>query len=158
MRVCPFCGEPPGPGVFCSACGRNLSGVEQLPTRSEWEGAEPEPAPEGISLAAFVEAMHAAGDPGAARVRRTKPGFLGRARHAEGWIVRASRRGSDPKAPYERGLFVTTDGTLHLLESSLRGIQREEVHYDDVVGPEVAEPDDGRLPGELAALLGLYAA
>src|SRR6478672_10198778 len=36
-RVCPYCGEPPGPGVFCAACGRNLAAVEQLPTRAEWE-------------------------------------------------------------------------------------------------------------------------
>ena len=36
-RVCPFCGEPPGTGVFCAACGRNLATVEQLPTRAEWE-------------------------------------------------------------------------------------------------------------------------
>ena len=42
VRVCPFCGEPPGTGVFCAACGRNLAAVERLPTRAEWEaGAEP---------------------------------------------------------------------------------------------------------------------
>jgi hypothetical protein len=140
--------------VFCAACGRNLGGVEQLPTRAEWEGVPPEPAAAGgVSLPAFLAAMHAAGDPGAQRVRRAKPGFLGRTQHAEGWIVRATERGPDPKAPYERGLFVTTGGTLHVLESTLRGIQREDVHYDDVVGPEVPEPPDGRLPAELAAVL-----
>ena len=155
--MCPFCGEPPGPGVFCAACGRKLSGVERLPSREEWEPAPaPSPAPAaegGVSLAAFLAAMHAAGDPGAAKVRRAEPGFLGRAQHVRGWVVRASERGPDPKAPYERGLFVSTDGALHLLESALRGIQREEVRYDDVVGPEVAEPDDGRLAAELAAVL-----
>ena len=36
-RVCPHCGEPPGDGVFCAACGRNLSAVDRLPTRGEWE-------------------------------------------------------------------------------------------------------------------------
>jgi len=36
-RVCPYCGEPPGSGVFCAACGRNLGAVERLPTRAEWE-------------------------------------------------------------------------------------------------------------------------
>jgi hypothetical protein len=35
-RVCPFCGEPPGVGVFCAACGRNLGAVDRLPRRSEW--------------------------------------------------------------------------------------------------------------------------
>ena len=36
-RVCPHCGEPPGEGVFCAACGRNLAAVDRLPTRGEWE-------------------------------------------------------------------------------------------------------------------------
>ena len=50
-RVCPFCGEPPGAGVFCAACGRNLTAVERLPSRGEWAagGAEagegPTPGP-----------------------------------------------------------------------------------------------------------------
>ena len=50
-RVCPFCGEPPGAGVFCSACGRNLAAVERLPSRGEWEagggeaGGGPRPGP-----------------------------------------------------------------------------------------------------------------
>jgi hypothetical protein len=50
-RVCPFCGEPPGAGVFCAACGRNLAAVERLPSRGEWEagggeaGAGPTPGP-----------------------------------------------------------------------------------------------------------------
>jgi hypothetical protein len=151
-RVCPFCGEPPGPGVFCAACGRNLSAVDQLPTRSEWEGASPaEPARGGVSLAAFAEAMGAAGEPGAAKVRLAKPGFLGRTQHTRGWVVRPCVRGPDPKAPYERGLFVTTDGELRVLESTLRGIQRDDVHYDDVVGGAAEEPDD--LPADLAAVM-----
>jgi len=41
VRVCPFCGEPPGRGVFCEACGRNLAAVERLPTRAEWEAGQP---------------------------------------------------------------------------------------------------------------------
>ena len=50
-RVCPFCGEPPGAGVFCAACGRNLAAVERLPSRGEWEagggeaGGGPRPGP-----------------------------------------------------------------------------------------------------------------
>ena len=40
QRVCPDCGEPPGDGTFCSACGRNLSSVKRLPTRSEWENSD----------------------------------------------------------------------------------------------------------------------
>ena len=50
-RVCPFCGEPPGAGVFCAACGRNLTEVERLPSRGEWAagggeaGEGPTPGP-----------------------------------------------------------------------------------------------------------------
>jgi len=73
-RVCPFCGEPPGVGVFCEACGRNLSAVEQLPTRGEWEAGAPVAPDESLAercaeaVAAFLAAMHAAGDPGTADV------------------------------------------------------------------------------------------
>ena len=71
VRVCPFCGEPPGAAVFCEACGRNLSAVERLPTRAEWEAAarrqpaSQEPLAErcAAAVAAFLAAMHAAGDP-----------------------------------------------------------------------------------------------
>ena len=66
-RVCPFCGEPPGAGVFCAACGRNLAHVERLPTRAwEWEGAG-DPA---AATAEFLAAMVAAGNPGAERLER----------------------------------------------------------------------------------------
>ena len=102
VRVCPFCGAAPGTGVFCEACGRNLSAVERLPTRAEWEAAGGAEAASGAGLpgeasgagppgeasapgeagaaetagrpladrcadatAAFLAAMHAAGDPGA---------------------------------------------------------------------------------------------
>ncbi|MGH2968465.1 MAG: hypothetical protein ACRDK0_05305, partial [Solirubrobacteraceae bacterium] len=40
-RICPFCGALPGDGLFCAACGRNLSAVERLPTRAEWQRAPP---------------------------------------------------------------------------------------------------------------------
>jgi hypothetical protein len=147
-RVCPFCGEPPGPGVFCAACGRNLAQVEQLPTRAAWQrardadGSPPPPSP-ATAVAAFVAAMHAAGDPGATRLPLAEPGFLGRTRHVEGWVVRAA------------GLFVTLDGRLRRLESSTRGLgQRAEVTYLETVGPETAEPDDARrLATELTAVL-----
>jgi hypothetical protein len=63
-RVCPFCGEPPGAGVFCDACGRNLAAVERLPTRAEWQPAGAEAG--GIG-AAPLDAASPAGphDPGA---------------------------------------------------------------------------------------------
>ena len=159
-RVCPFCGEPPGSGVFCAACGRNLATVEQLPTREEWEAASapsPDPvAPATIGLPAFLAAMHAAGDPGTTKVARTEPGFLGRAQHVHGWVVRAVERDPDhPKADFEPGRFVTVAGHLHRLTSKTRGIgMRDGVRYVDLVGPEVTDQEhDERLSGELAAVL-----
>ena len=158
-RVCPFCGEPPGQGVFCASCGRNLASVEQLPTREEWELASaPVPPSEGaaVTLPAFLAAMHAAGDPGATKVIRAEPGFLGRAQHAHGWVVRAiEREPDDPKADYEPGLFVSVEGQLHRLTSKARGVGMRDGHrYVDLVGPELTDPvHDPRLGGELAAVL-----
>jgi hypothetical protein len=144
-RVCPFCGEAPGEGVFCAACGRNLGEVEQLPTRAEWErGREnggapepPEPGP-GVGIEAFLAAMHAAGDPGVAKLPRTEPGFLGRKQHVQGWIVR------------DAGVFVTVDGRLHRLERSTQGINYiRGPAYIELVGREADED----VATHLAALL-----
>jgi hypothetical protein len=157
-RVCPFCGEPPGQGVFCASCGRNLASVEQLPTREEWERASapvPAPAGAGVTLPAVLAAMHA-GDPGATKVTRAEPGFLGRAQHARGWVVRTiEREPDDPKAGYEPGLFVSVEGQLHRLTSKARGVGTRDGHrYVDLVGPEITDPaHDGPLPGELAGVL-----
>jgi hypothetical protein len=151
-RVCPFCGEPPGPGVFCAACGRNLASVEQLPTREAWEEERaPAASAPGDPLPGFLEAMHAAGDPGAAKTPRAEPGFLGRTQHAHGWIVRPVDRDRTD----EPGLFVTVEGRLHRLTSATRGAgQRDGVRYVDLVGPEVTDPPHlERLAGELAAVL-----
>jgi hypothetical protein len=164
-RVCPFCGEPPGRGVFCAACGRNLSGVEQLPTRRAWErecagsaraaGMVWRPSA-GDAVAAFVAAMHAAGDPGAVRMRRAEPGFLGRAQHVRGWLVRPAARGDDdPRGRNVPGLFVSVDGQLHRVDSVTQGVSYRGPVYVDVVGPEVTElVDSAQLAGELAAVLG----
>jgi hypothetical protein len=164
-RVCPFCGEPPGAGVFCAVCGRNLTDIQRLPTRGAWErgsaetldaAESPAPASPADTVAAFLAAMHAAGDPGATNMVRAEPGFLGRARHAHGWVVRAVDRGEDDSpSRHEPGLFVTVDGHLHRLDSASRGVgQRTAVRYVDIVGPEVTEPAYGeRLAGELAAVL-----
>jgi hypothetical protein len=164
-RVCPFCGEPPGPGVFCALCGRNLGGVRQLPTRRAWEdgsaarldGAVP-PAPSRAAdaIAAFISAMHDAGDPGVTKLPCAKPGFLGRTQHARGWVVRpVDRNEADPPGRYEPGLFVTVEGQLHRLTSATRGLgQRDGVRYVDLVGAEVTErAHDEPLAAELAAVL-----
>jgi hypothetical protein len=39
-RVCPECGKPGGVTAFCGNCGLNLSAVDRLPTRKEWEAGE----------------------------------------------------------------------------------------------------------------------
>jgi hypothetical protein len=168
-RVCPFCGAPPGAGIFCSACGRNLAAVERLPTRAEWETARP---PEAVpaqtdpgqlaercaeALAGFLTAMHAAGDPGATKLPMTgSPGFR-LPRHARGWVVRSVHRDEDDEdvRRYEPGLVVTTEGHFHRLDSEVRGWgQRDFPAFRDTVAPDPIDlPVEERLIGELAAVL-----
>jgi hypothetical protein len=171
-RVCPFCGEPPGAGVFCAACGRNLGAVERLPTRAEWEAGEGAAAPEAAApervderplaercaaaTAAFLAAMRAAGCPGTTRTPRQKAAVFRRAGHAEGWVVRAVDR-DDESSPrrYEPGLVLTTDGEWYRLDNVVRGYgTRDFPRYEHSVGAEPIEPPaDERLPDELAAVL-----
>jgi hypothetical protein len=40
-RVCPRCGEPAGESPFCKSCGTNLTQVDRLPLRAEWEANQP---------------------------------------------------------------------------------------------------------------------
>jgi hypothetical protein len=169
-RVCPFCGSPPGAGIFCSACGRNLAAVERLPTRSEWETTRPDAAVPADTdsgpladrcagaLAEFLGAMHAAGDPGATKLPMTgAPGFR-RPRHTRGWVVRPVHRDEDDEdvRRYEAGLVVTTEGAIHRLDSEVRGWgQRDFPTFRDTVAPDPIDlPVDERLIGELAAVLG----
>jgi len=165
-RVCPFCGEPPGTGMFCERCGRNLADVEQLPTRPEWErrsdaSGAPTPGARSVrSVEAFLAAMRAAGDPGVVRLPESQPGFLGRKRHAEGWIVRpVARDETSPSRRYTAGVFVTTAGRVRRLESATRGWgQRTEPRHIDTVGPELdgSQRDDEALLVDLTAVLGAH--
>jgi hypothetical protein len=179
-RVCPFCGEPPGAGMFCAACGRNLGAVERLPTRTEWEaGAAPAsaaraapaapaaPPPDGAALgedcaalgedcaaatAAFLAAMRAAGCPGTTRTPKQKTSVFRRAGRAEGWIVRAVDR-DDESSPrrYEPGLVLTTDGDWHRLDNVVRGYgTRDFPRYEHSVG---AEPIEAPVDARLPAEL-----
>jgi hypothetical protein len=167
-RVCPFCGEPPGPGVFCAACGRNLSSVDQLPTRAEWEAAQPAASADGRPLAercaeataAFLAAMHAAGDPGTTQTPLTgKSGFL-KTPSVRGWVVRPVARDKDAEEieelkRYEPGLVLTVEGAFHRLDSEVRGWgQRDFPRFHDSAAPDPIEmPVDERLIDELAAVL-----
>ena len=160
MRVCPFCGEPPGPGVFCEACGRNLAAVERLPTAEEWKAGgsgatdvvEVDPA---AAVAAFLAAMHEAGDPGATEFPAGKPSLLGRTRRVRGWAVRPVDR-EDFEGPkrYEPGLVLTVDGAFHQLDSELRGWgQRDFPIFNHSASAEPIEaPLEPRLVAELHAV------
>jgi hypothetical protein len=163
IRVCPFCGDPPGSGVFCEACGRNLAGVERLPTRAEWEGGapgEPDPAEVAARCArateAFLEAMHAAGDPGLRDDVFPPTGALRRKRGPAAWVVRPVMRGAeDDIQHYEPGLILTAEGAYHRLESEVRGWgQRDFPRFVDIPAAEPLEPPaEPRLIGELDAVL-----
>ena len=150
MRVCPFCGRPPGDGVFCEACGRNLAAVERLPSAEEWEAADP-----AAAVATFLAAMHDAGDPGATDFAVGKPSFLGRTKKVRGWMVRAVDR-EDFEGPkrYEPGLVLTVDGAFHQLDSELRGWgQRDFPTYHHTVSAEPIDPPlEPRLVAELDAV------
>jgi hypothetical protein len=144
VRVCPFCGRPPGPGVFCERCGRNLSGIERLPTASELaaEGSVAEPTDVQTAVREFLETMRAAGNPGAVEIQSGKPRAFGRTPHLTGWIVVAVDR-EDFTAPrrYEPGLVLSVDGTFHRLDSELRGYgQRDFPQYQQRVSADPVEP------------------
>ena len=159
-RVCPFCGVPPGQGVFCEACGRSLAGVERLPTAAEWSGerraAEPAPAD---PTAAFLAAMRAAGNPGAEEIPAGKPKAFRRTPAVRGWVVRPVDREDFAKPRrYEPGLVLSVEGRFHRLDSELRGWgQRDFPRYAHTASAEPVDPPAGeRIAGELAAVLAAH--
>ncbi len=163
-RVCPFCGNPPGPGMFCEACGRNLQSVERLPTRAERESERRADAAGMRSLAercaeataAFLAAMRAAGNPGAVSTRMSKRSAFRRAGSFHGWVLRpVDREDFEQPRRYEPGLVLSVEGRFHRLHSELRGWgQRDFPRYDHTVEPDPIEmPVTKRLIGELAGVL-----
>jgi hypothetical protein len=151
-RVCPYCGEPPGGGTFCQACGRNLAGVDRLPTAAEWAAAEPEARD---AVATFLAAMRAAGEPGAKSLPAGPPNWLGRTAKVRGWVVRpVDREDFAETKRYVPGLLLAVDGRFHQLDSELRGWgQRNFPHYEHTVSAEPVEPVvDARLIEELTAV------
>jgi hypothetical protein len=157
-RVCPFCGEPPGDGVFCAACGRNLSDVARLPTAAEWSGTGAPDLGRRVddAVAAFVAAMGAAGNPGATEFPAGKPAAFRRTPQVRGWIVRpVDREDFEQPKRYEPGLVLSVDGRFHRLDSELRGWgQRDFPHYLHTASKEPIEaPHEQRLLDELAAVL-----
>jgi hypothetical protein len=170
-RVCPYCGEPPGAGMFCAVCGHNLAAVTRLPTRAEWEVEGPLDAPDvgpvgdaarplaercAEATAEFLAAMHAAGDPGATETPVASGSTLRRLPRVRGWVVRPVDRDDDNKPRrYTPGLVLAVDGTFHRLDSELRGWgQRDFPQYHHTVELEPMDPPvEEALIGELAAVL-----
>ena len=163
-RVCPHCGEPPGEGVFCASCGRNLASVERLPTRAEWEIAD---AQDDLPLAkrcekataAFLAAMHAAGDPGTTKTKMSGGSGFRRPKQVQGWVLRAVDRDEYlPPKRYESGLVLSVDGTFHQLDNVARGYgTRDFPVWEHTVAPEpVAMPVEARLIAELGTLLAAH--
>jgi hypothetical protein len=166
MRVCPYCGEPPGPGLFCAACGRNLAAVERLPTRADWEAQRPSEDPASLAercvaaVEAFLASMHAAGDPGRTALPVMPRRALGRQPQIAGWVVRPVDRDDEVRPPrYEPGLFLSAGGEFRRLDSELRGWgQRDFPQYHHTVELEPLEaPVEEALIGELAAVLREFA-
>jgi hypothetical protein len=163
-RVCPHCGEPPGEGVFCAACGRNLASVDRLPTRAEWELAgskDDRPLAERCqeATAAFLAAMHAAGDPGTAKTKMSGGSAFRRPKQVEGWTVRPVERDENlPPQRYESGLVLSVDGAFHRLDNQARGYgTRDFPAWEHTVAPEPQPmPVEARLIAELGALLAAH--
>jgi hypothetical protein len=158
LRVCPFCGEPPGPGTFCAACGRNLAAVEQLPTRADWERERAADGPAvspADATARFLADMHAAGDPGTVTMPIPKRSAFARTKHLRGWVVRpVDREDFEQPRRYVPGLLLTVDGTFHQLDSELRGWGQRDfpVFQHSVGGDPVEPPRPERLAKELDAV------
>lgn len=143
--------------MFCAACGRNLAGVEQLPTRAQWEGGSGSLEQRcSEATAAFLAAMRAAGSPGLKSTPAPKRSAFRRAPEVRGWIVRPVER-EDFEEPrrYEPGLVLTEDGRFHRLDSELRGWgQRDFPQFVHTVSAEpVGMPVDERLVAELERVL-----
>jgi hypothetical protein len=152
--------------MFCAACGRNLAGVDRLPTRAEWEAEHPSqgevvddrPLDERCAeaTASFLAAMHAAQDPGVTKIAISHSG-LGRKRMVQGWIVRPVHRDDPEDAPhrYTPGLMLTTDGQYHLIESQVRGYgTRDFPRFEDKLAEDpVHPPVDEQIIAVLAQLL-----
>jgi hypothetical protein len=134
--------------MFCASCGRNLSGVERLPTAGERRlGAD--------AVGAFLSAMRSAGTPGVTEVATAERPLLRRPRRVRGWVVRAvDREDFADEKRYVPGLLLSLDGRFHQLDSELRGWgQRDFPRYEHHVSTEPVEPPlDLQLVEELSAL------
>jgi hypothetical protein len=155
--------------MFCAVCGRNLSGVEQLPTRAEWEAGASSATPEADArplvercieaTAAFLTAMHAAGDPGTVKKPLSGGSGFRRPREVPVWVVRPVHREDEEDIGklrhYDPGLVLTTEGSFHRLDSEVRGWGQRDfpTFYESIPPDPIDMPVEERLLGELAAVL-----
>jgi hypothetical protein len=141
--------------VFCVACGRNLSGVSRLPTFSGWSAGRTG----GNAVAAFLEGMRGAGEPGATEIPTGGRAVFRRAPRVRGWVVRpVDREDFDAPRRYEPGLLLSVEGRFHRLDSELRGWgQRDFPTYAHTVSREPVDPPlDERLVSELSIILAAH--
>jgi hypothetical protein len=155
--------------MFCAVCGRNLAGVDQLPTRAEWQAgassaaadADPRPLADRCTEAtgAFLTTMHAAGDPGTVKKPMSGGSGFRRPRQIDVWVVRPVHREDDEDIDklrhYDPGLVLTTEGRFHRLDSEVRGWgQRDFPTFYESIPPDPTDmPVEERLLAELSAIL-----
>jgi hypothetical protein len=141
--------------MFCERCGRNLAAVERLPTVSELTGEPTAPVSLQTAIGDVLEAMRAAGNPATVEIRCGKQRAFGRTPRLTGWIVvPVDREDFEEPRRYEPGLLLSVDGTLHQLDSELRGWgQRDFPQYEHRVSAEPVEvPASEALIAALARL------
>ena len=111
------------------------------------------------AIASFLEAMRAAGNPGAKEFLAGTRSLFRRTPKVYGWVVRpVDREDFEEPRRYVPGLVLTVDGRFHKLDSELRGWgQRDFPRYVHTVSPEPVDPPlDDRLLGEVSAVGGRY--
>ncbi len=139
--------------MFCEKCGRNLAGVERLPTAREL--TPPAPVSLDTAIRDCLDTLRAAGNPATTEIPCGKRRSFGRTPQLTGWIVVAVDR-EDFEEPhrYEPGLMLSVDGTLHRLDSELRGWgQRDFPTYEHRVSADPVEvPATDELIAALARL------
>ena len=149
----------PAPGCSARRAGATSPPSSASRRAEEWEAGGDAGAAVAVdpaaAVAAFLAAMHDAGDPGATDFPAGKPSLLGRTKQVRGWVVRAVDR-EDFEGPkrYEPGLVLTVDGAFHQLDSELRGWgQRDFPTFHHTASAEpIDAPLEPRLVAELDAV------
>jgi hypothetical protein len=169
-RVCPKCGAPTGSAdAFCASCGQNLTTVQRLPTRDEWEQesvssrhAEAQQIADRLNtigkrisgLFSSSPVTRRSDDPEIAKaieqtVRTAVDGAVPRGQRWEGFVVKLSSQAVQADALRVTATVTLSDGML--LEQNFvgrldAGKSRAAVNPD---GPSRLVTSEGRQLGEL---------